>query len=506
MRDAPLVYNNTKFTIIVMPFDKETAVRSMVLNNFPEFDVKFTDPMFALIFLSRSFDKERSLVFSLDSRSVFEYVGIEKVTLRHIESMRYLITPTQSLSDQLYTIQAMLRPETTALQFSEISSALITAKSNFYHSGAFAADDASSGIAEKGLEIRCYDLFVEKNFQRLVGQLTDFIASSAGTQTWIKDGTETQILSQPPCHRHLFLWVFDDDYIIAIRMPEREDNFMENQYRVNAGIEGGRGYLSAINNCMLTKTWNRVFESIPLAKCKNAGVVFFVQGDMIRYICARNVNIFNSDWERGMKGTVIWCDNAGSSWHETKIAPVIECINKPYIADGTRLRDMVQIIADSVDPSLMKTRRKLVVYLGLSVILLKNIYNLQNYFDYKLYCESCMFKHARLMDVLKNWTLYISGQETLRRSRERYRGMKYGVFEMSLNKVIEEDGNTLGDRFVSWQFVPERCMLSAFDSIKASDSLPLNDQPGNYIDLRAGRPTIDTRLSELLLRIDTVCP
>lgn len=484
-----------------MIVDKETVIRSMVLREYPEYDMIFDDPMFAFIFLPRTFDSEHSVIFCTAYRSQGREVSIEKVHLDFIESIKYLSTPTQSLFDQLKTIKGFLKEETTALQFSQISRELVVARSEFMYRNVNSGSKTVS-TPMKNFELIDARLFKESTFQLLVGSLTDFITSTSSAETWLKDNTTTQVLSRSQEFPLLtWLWVFDDENIIVLLMPNPEKNQIEAQYCTN----GGEGHRFNERN-MYTKTWNEMFASIPGVQCKNAGVIFFICGNMIRHICARNINMYNSNWTTGGNQPVIWCNPSESlhrTWREAKISHWIESLEQPYIADGHRLREVVKETALSVDHALLKTRPRLVLYLCLSILVMKSSYNSYHHMEQSFYCERTMIKRERLKFMLGKWTAYIAGQDYMSLPgsvKERYEDTEHSIIDVQMKNVGLQ--GSMRERYISWQFIPEKSTLSVFDTENIWPDLPEEDSPGNYIDLRA-EPSQDS-ITKLLLRINTI--
>ncbi len=472
-----------------MPHDKETVIRSMVLRNYPDFDVVFMDPMFAFIFMPKSFDTEFSLIFCTNSRSQGKEVSIEKVRLDYMASVKYLTTPTQSLFEQLQTIKGMLRTETTALQFSEISRELIVAKSNFKFGQILGKDGENANLKNSNIiesfDIRCLNLFTEKSFRRLVGTLTNFITSTTDSVTWIKDsGFDRHILSRAHRCKPIFLWIRDDDFIIVIKMPSSGDNLLGD------GSDFENEDIAPFESSELewqAQTWNDMFGSIQGARCENAGIVFLISGDRIRYICARNVNMFDSYWASGHPELpVIWCKPDADlrfCWHETKVQQTTRKLNAPYLPNGSRIRDMVEDTTHYIDTDRLKSHPKLLIYICLSVMLTKDFYNRKSLLNSCFYCERNMFQSDGWLTLLRSWTAYILGQSESHAFKEKYKGSINSIFCFNVHNV--EINGTPTARQISWQFNPIRFELEVFDSVKQGTKLQNKDTPGTRIDLRA---------------------
>lgn len=464
-----------------MLVDKETVIRSMVLQYHPSFDRVFGDPLFAFIFLPSDFDTRLSLVFCANSRSRGKEVNVEKVDLDYMTSVKHLRTPTQSLLDQLQTIKSMLSAETTALEFSEICRSLIVVKSKF-KIGFVMGDKSLADNTFEPFEIRCRNLFIENDLQLLVGTLTDFITSTMFAETWVKDGNRQQIISKSPEFKSVWLWVRDDDFIVVTKMPMPEDNSLNEQYCLNWGGESRYN-----EKYMYTKTWNEMFSEIPGAQCQNSEVVFFIVGDMIRCICARNVNMFDGSWHSGKTGLpVIWCEPENDlqrRWCEVKISPEMRKLTSPYIPDCSRLREMVEITAQSINKQLLEIRPKILIFLCLSVLILKDHYNTNQILSMEFYCERSMFISDQLTGLLRKWTAYILGQKESYDSREKFKGREDSLFCFRVNTANNK--KVAKNRQITWQFVPDNRKLVVYDTFSKwyDTSLERRDMPANSIDI-----------------------
>ncbi len=410
-------------------------------------------------------------------------------------SVKYLTTPTQSLFEQLQTIKGMLRTETTALQFSEISRELIVAKSDFKFRRALRRDHGDHHnkcvFVSKEMEsfdIRCLNLFIEKNFRRLVGTLTDFITSTTDAVTWVNEvWNDCQVLSKSPECKPVLLWIRDDDFIIIIKMPSLNNSLQDD----GSDSENEDTQFGFSGSKWQARTWNDMFGSIEGTRCENAGVVFLICDDRIRYICARNVNMFDSDWRSGHRTLpVIWCKPGADlqfCWHEAKTCQRIRKLKAPYLPDGNRIRDMVEDTVFYIDQDRLKTHPKLLIYMCLCVILTKDSYNRSNLLDTCFYCERNMFELDGWKPLLRSWTAYILGQYESNNYKEKYKDSQNSIFCFNVHKV--EINGVSRARQISWQFIPETSRLEGFDSLRQPTKLHKNDLPGNRVDLRAGGVT-----------------
>jgi hypothetical protein len=368
--------------------------------------------------------------------------------------------------------------------------------------------DLSMAHVFKSFEIRYPDIWAETNFLALVGTLSRFVMSSDDVVAKIKHGDDTQVMTNKLNDGATILWVKDDGGILVLTMPLQSRD-VDTQYTVDDQ--------ECRESSMITKTWTQMFGSIPGAVCREAGVVFFIQNDTIRYIYHRNVNSFDSSWITQRDQPVLcapsntttgmnnnnnnYNNNVCKYWHESRTEIVWK---KVHISNGYNLRYMIETIADSVDSALLVPCPRLILYLFLSTIILKYRYSFCNHFSSKLYAYPEMIKPEKLQRLLEVWSCFIAGQEIRYcKNTERHADNKYRVYEIELNKVMR--GGDKVTRLVSWQFIPEDTELHVFDTFRPYENgyalLP-GDEKGNPYELRT-RFLLSDFLSDVLLRIDT---
>jgi len=330
-----------------------------------------------------------------------------------------------------------------------------------------------------------------------VGTLANFITSASDGITWVKrDGIYSskkeppKIFSKPAEDKGylVLLWVRDDDYIIVIKMPKQKNNHPGSEFLAEDEE-------STAARDMEIKTWNEMFGSIQSAQCHNAGVIFLILNDRIRYVCARNVNMFDSDWTTGENHLpVIWCEPDADLqyvWRETKICHKIRRLEEPYIADGNGLRDMVEDTAENLADGWKPEHPKLLIYLCLSVFFMKNWYNHRRRVDFRFFCERCMFEgNDGMIRAMRAWTAYILGQNKSYQYKEKYKGSEDSIICFDVHKVLVR--GILRPRQISWQFIPGKPWVEVIDSLRGllPADLPKEDMPGNRTDLRSSMMTM----------------
>jgi hypothetical protein len=501
-----------QYSIELMDAQKSTEVRFMVFKEHPDFNILFEDPMFALIFRSNTYNSYTRLIFC--EETIQKCLAIQMIHLDFIPDIT--LSPVELLLNQLNKIKSWVCSETTtALQFSAVCRELLCSKSRHLYDCIHEKDE-SIAHRFKSFEFRYHhDMWVETNFCALVATLSKFVLSNDSVVAKIKHGDETQVLANkiPNVHPNL-LWVKDDGSIMVLTMPDNNNNNADTQYSVDSSSSSsgcGKSYDECRENSMFTKTWSQMFGSIPGADCSDAGVVFFIKNDVIRYIYHRNVNAFDSNWKQCNSEPVYCCtvkscmsDNLRGYWHQSSIETRIK---KTHISNGYNLRYMIETIADSVDREMLVPCPRLILYIFLSVIILKYRYSFCNHFGSRFYATVEMFKPDKLKRMLEVWTCFIAGQEIAYRTNtvRHMSDTRHRVHEIELNDVVR--GGDKAKRLVSWQFIPEDEDLHVFDTFRPYENgyaLLSGDKVGNPYDLRTRLvESSSTKTSDLLLRIDT---
>lgn len=486
--------------------DASSTLQYMVWKEHPDFNVIFEDPMFALIFRTRSFNKHMSLVFCEETlrNTLTTQVIHLKFTL-----CGTLLSPEDFLLRQLNVIKSWVSGETTtALQFSAVCRELLNAKSNRMFDCEFEKEE-SIAHTFKSFEFRYPEIWVETDFRALVETLSRFVMSSDLVTAKVKHGEDTQIMTNMPTYYATLLWVKDDGGVMVLIMPEQLSSDADSHYCYTVDSYNER---SRETSSMITKTWKQMFGAVPGAVCEEAGVVFFIKNDTIRYIYHRNVNAFDSSWVK-QKEQPVFCtpqSNTGMGivrtyWHESRTEMVYR---KVRISDGYNLRCVIETIADSVDSALLISCPRLILYLLLSAVILKYRYSFCSHFASKFFAYAEMFKPEMLHRLLEVWSCFVAGQEIRYcMFTERHADNKYRIYEVELNNVVRGTrggGCDKVNRLVSWQFIPEENELHVFDTFRPYENgyelLP-GDKMGNPYELRT---RMGDFISDVLLRIDTV--
>ena len=470
----------------------------MVSSHYPDFNVVFEDPMYSLIFRTRDYNTSTRLIFC--EESIRRSFDVQVVTLNFkLNDSEY--SQEEFLLRQLNTIKSFLKDETTAIQFSTVCRELLFSKSKYLYDIEHEQDQDICNTF-KSFELRYPYIWNEISFIQLVNILCKFVISDDLVVAKIKQGDENQILTTTMTSDFSLLWVKDDGSIMVLVMPMQSSD-PDTQYSVD--LSGS--YYECKVNTMITKTWTEMFSSIPQAECKNAGVVFFIKNNTIRYIYHRNVNAFDSDWNQKSDQPVLCCavDSAMSEktckyWRQSRIETRIK---KVHISDGYNLNYLMETIANSIDRDLLVPHPRLILYLFLSVVILKYRYSFCKDFASKFFSVSKMFKPEKLHRMLEVWTCFIAGQEIKYGMKmERLINSKYRIYEIELHDVVQGDLKRV-KRLVSWQFIPEEENLHVYDSFRPHENgyalFPIDDI-GNPYDIRS---KVNGKISDFLLRIDT---
>ena len=479
-----------------MPMDTETMLRTMILNDYPDFDVIFDDPMFAFVFRTVNFDTQPSLIFCTVNRIFDGDLTIEKVDLRHAPCDEISKNPTQGLFDQLQTIKGLLLPGTSPLRFSEISRELLVAKSNFM------SDELHGQTPDilkvfTHFDIRFIDSFAIRNFQTLVGELSKFVFSNSLVKTYATDASGRKVISRFSDLSIKSLWVADDDFILVLHLPVSSSKRMGEQFVVNrkASYNSDQGQ-------MIFRTWNEMFSDVSGAKCKNAGVVFVIIDDTIRFMYHRNINAPFSFFNQGPTEPVIWYDPKCAvmgKYRSTKIKMTLYCFHQPFISDGMNLRKMVKATVEAVDPQELILHTRTILYFCTAAIHLKNNCNLCKHMNDEFHANPDMFQLRELGEMFRIWTGYISGQHEAQLSKAKFIHHRSAIYSYTLHPVLCQGQGK--NREISWQFADDENRLYVYDSCTHEDDILDGDLPGNGMDLRTAG-NFDPA-PKRLLRIDT---
>lgn len=478
-----------------MSLDSETMLKTMVFNNYRDFCVVFEDPMFAFVFRTVNFNTQPSLIFCTVNRIFAGDLTIEKVDLKQSPCDEISRDPTQGLLEQLQTIKGLLLPETSPLRFSEICRELLVAKSNFMSDQAH-DDNPDFCNVFTNFDVRYIDSFAIRNFQTLVGELSRFVFSNSLVKTYTTDDTGRKVISRFSDLGIKSLWVADDDFILVLHLPVSASKNMGDQFVVNrmASNYSDQGQL-------IFRTWNEMFADVSGAKCKNAGVVFLIIDDTIRFMYHRNLNAPFNIFKQGPSEPVIWYNSKRAvmgNYRLSKIEMTLKCFHQPFISDGINLRRMVKATVEGVDPQESILHTRTILYFCTAAIHLKNNYNLCQRMNYELHANPDMFQLCELDQMFRIWTGYICGQHQVQSSYKKFIHHRSAIYSFRLHGVL-----CLGlskDREISWQFSDTRNRLSVSDSREHDEEILNEDLPGNALDLRAG---IFDPAPKRLLRIDT---
>lgn len=472
---------------------------AVVKTKYPDFDQVFDDnPMFALVLHAKTFNTTPSIVFC-------EFTGrrgikIEKVDLPFLPAACGF-TPTELLKQQLDTIKGLVRPETDALQFSAISRELVKARSNYKHDKEKELGRYDRNACFDSFDIIHLDAWAKSDFKEIVSDLAQIVLSERWVNCKLYNDDSKKVITISG-YNDMLIWVKDDESILALIMPEHTFLPIGDRFTFD------RERLSDESRLMKLLTWNEMFESVDDVAVRDAGVVFLVLDDMIRYVYFRNINADRRRWEGVERPvTVMMPDDMYRTYNTFTRKISVLVVHSPFIANGMRLRELVSCISGSVERQYMPTNIKLILCLVLSALCHKNEYNFSynNKVNYTMSIWKDWFVPEKLLDLISMWTAYISGQELCSFQKVKFNNSEFSIYEVKMHDRVNFIKGTKVERHAYWQFIPQKGEVTVFeDTAFNGDStlLDFNDHPGNCIDLRA-RSTDET-WSNLLMRINTL--
>jgi hypothetical protein len=475
--------------------------KAMVKTKYPDFDQVFDDdPMFALVFRSKSFDTTPSIVFCEFTQR--RGIKIEKVALPFLPAACDF-TPTELLKQQLDAIKCLLRPETDALQFSAISRELVKARSSFKHEKQNKIPMELCNGSFHSFDILHVDAWAKSDFKEIVSDLAQIVFSELWVDCKLFQKSQTKVITITS-YNDMLVWVKDDESILALIMPERFFLDVEERFTFD------KCWWQDDSRTMKLLTWNEMFDCTEDVRVNDAGVVFLILDDMIRYVYYRNINADPDGW-KNQKRNVIVCmpDDLYQRYFTFARQINMMYVRPPYIANGTRLRELVRRISHSVDRQLLPTNIKLILCVVLDALFHKNKYNLDygNKIDHNMNMCKEWFDPDKLRDLISAWTAFVSGQESCTFKNEKFSGSAFSIYEVRMHDRVMIEEKTVIKRSAYWQFIPQKEMVSVFEAHPTykgtHTTLAPEDMPGNCFDLRAQSTTKET-CSRLLMRINTL--